>query len=502
MIVYFVKATLCALFFLFVYVLLLEKENMHRFKRAFLLCSLALSMTIPFVRVQIALPYAPKDLSSIQIESKSDLSGYAPIKVENFINPVKVDNRADSTVDYMLWFKIMYVSITLILLLRLGRNLASFYFSVKKGQLVIQSDKTIVLCKNKVPPYSFGKYIYLNKDDYDNGRIVDEIIFHEQAHVCQKHSLDIIFIELLIVACWFNPVLYLYRLKIKQNHEFLADENVLKTNKDIPGYQNILISIISNKGSAGLASAINYSIIKKRFIMMTKKTSKKKAWWSKALLVPAFVVAVFLFSTQSIANNPSNALGNTPASSKLSKDSLIVPGKGVSDKILKEYQRIVKNKYLLETKPNGDISWKTMKLDKADLDRLYPIFVQMDSSQRYTQLIGFAGPFTVMKFRSPNKDEWSSSKRANILWFNGKRENLSVLNKYTRKNIYSFSNCFIDSEKKVYQAVLWTKDGYKTYMEQHKKGVALSELLSIRPQTWIITSRKKETTEAKHMSPQ
>ena len=190
--------------------------------------------------------------------------------------------------------------------------------------------------------------------------------------------------------------------------------------------------------------------------MMTKKTSKKKAWWSKALLVPAFVVAVFLFSTQSIANNPSNALGNTPASSKLSKDSLIVPGKGVPDKILKEYQRIVKNKYLLETKSNGDISWKTRILDNADLDRLYPIFVSMDSTQRDTQLIGFVGPFTFMQVRSPNKDEWNSSKRANILWFNGKRANLSVLNKYTRKNIYIISNCFIDSKKKVYQAVLWT----------------------------------------------
>jgi len=502
MIVYLIKATLCALFFLFAYILLLEKENMHRFKRIYLLCSLVLSMTVPFVTLQFALPNMPKYSSSIRIENKADLSEYVPVRNENFTNPVKVDNRADSTTDYMLWFKIIYTSITFIFLLRFGRNLASFYYAVKKGQLVIHQDKTIVLCKNKVLPFSFGKYIYLNKDDYENGRIADEIICHEQAHVIQKHSLDIIFIELLIVAGWFNPVLYFYRLKIKQNHEFLADETVLKTNKDIPGYQNLLISIISNKGSAGLASAINYSIIKKRFIMMTKKTSKKKAWWSKALLVPAFVVAVFLFSTQSIANNPSNALGNTPASSKHSKDSLIVPGKGVSDKILKEYQRIVNNKYLLETKPNGDISWKTRILDNADLDRLYPIYVQMDSTQRNTQLIGFVGPFTFIQVRSPNKDEWNSSKRANILWFNGKRANVSVLNKYTRKNIYTFSNCFIDSKKKVYQAVLWTKDGYKTYMQQHMKGVVLSELLAIRPQTWIITSDKKGRTVAKHMMPQ
>jgi hypothetical protein len=84
--------------------------------------------------------------------------------------------------------------------------------------------------------------------------------------------------------------------------------------------------------------------------MMTRKTSKKKAWWSKAMLVPAFVVAVFLFSTQSVANNSSNVVGVIPASSKLSEDSLIVPGKGISAELQKEYQTIV-NKYIWKENP-------------------------------------------------------------------------------------------------------------------------------------------------------
>ena len=44
MTIYLLKATFCALFFFLVYVLLLEKENMHRFKRMYLLCSLAISL--------------------------------------------------------------------------------------------------------------------------------------------------------------------------------------------------------------------------------------------------------------------------------------------------------------------------------------------------------------------------------------------------------------------------------------------------------------------------
>jgi len=39
-------------------------------------------------------------------------------------------------------------------------------------------------------------------------------------------------------------------------------------------------------------------------------------------------------------------------------------------------------------------------------------------------------------------------------------------------------------------------------MQQHMKGVALSELLAIRPQTWIVIFEKKKKTAVKLMWPQ
>jgi beta-lactamase regulating signal transducer with metallopeptidase domain len=48
-------------------------------------------------------------------------------------------------------------------------------------------------------------------------------------------------IETLKALFWFN--LYLFSIKaIQLNHEFLADEKVVKSHNDVPFYQNLLIS--------------------------------------------------------------------------------------------------------------------------------------------------------------------------------------------------------------------------------------------------------------------
>ena len=99
-------------------------------------------------------------------------------------------------------------------------------------------------------------------------------MLHEQAHASQKHTADILFIEVLKVVFWFNPLFYLYKKEIKLNHEFLADRAVLKKGLDASVYKELLLSFSSNQNNLSLVNAINYSSIKKRFTVMKKQTSK------------------------------------------------------------------------------------------------------------------------------------------------------------------------------------------------------------------------------------
>lgn len=60
------------------------------------------------------------------------------------------------------------------------------------------------------------------------------MLIHETAHCEQWHSVDVLLAELLLAFTWWNPLNWLLLRTIRQNHEFLADEKVVRTNHLIP----------------------------------------------------------------------------------------------------------------------------------------------------------------------------------------------------------------------------------------------------------------------------
>jgi beta-lactamase regulating signal transducer with metallopeptidase domain len=123
-----------------------------------------------------------------------------------------------------------YLLVAAVLLFRFLRNIVSITRRKRQGIALSNQGIDIILMKEKITPHSFGKYIFINMEDYENTLFTKEIIIHESSHIKQCHFLDVIFVELLIIFFWFNPMLYFYRNKIKQNHEFLADKAVIRKN--------------------------------------------------------------------------------------------------------------------------------------------------------------------------------------------------------------------------------------------------------------------------------
>lgn len=184
---------------------------------------------------------------------------------------------------------IIYCIITSILILRFVLNVLRILKIVRTSPKINNFKTQIVLIEKKASPYSFFRYIFVNRSDYEQGKIEEELIIHEQTHCLQYHSVDILIIEFVKIILWFNPILWFFRKAIQLNHEFLADNKVLMNN-NLNDYQNTLVNFVFRNNSTYLASNFNYSSTKKRLIMMSKNNSASRIKIIKLATVSLFVM--------------------------------------------------------------------------------------------------------------------------------------------------------------------------------------------------------------------
>jgi hypothetical protein len=190
---------------------------------------------------------------------------------------------------------ILYLMVSMFFLLRFIWNIFKIISLIWKNPKLKIFDTQIVLINTSTPPHSFFRYIFVNSSDYKNGNIDHELLVHESTHCIQYHSIDILIIELVNIAFWFNPLILIFKKAIQLNHEYLADCKVL-LNFDLKDYQKTLIGHVFRNNSIFLASNFNYSLTKKRLIMMTKNNSKSKAIIRKIAVMPVFLILTIILA--------------------------------------------------------------------------------------------------------------------------------------------------------------------------------------------------------------
>ncbi|WP_299797597.1 M56 family metallopeptidase [uncultured Maribacter sp.] len=294
--------------FLLFYKLLLEKESMHHFKRYFLLTTVIASFIIPQI---VFTEY-------IEVEPTTAVTQIITINDPQNIQPV-IQAIEKSPMNWSLILWTIYGLGVAGFSLRFFMNLYKIWKRIHNNPKTKHSTIYRILLKEQLPPHTFLKYIFLNKQKFETKSIPNSVLLHEETHAIQRHSLDVFFLEVLQVVFWFNPLIYVYKKTIKLNHEFLADSAVLNGQEDHLNYQNTLLSYLSNDSfnthqSVGIANAINYSStrltvfgktfnfgnpygqVKKRFIIMKKQTSKKGIAIRSLLLLPVLALMLYGFA--------------------------------------------------------------------------------------------------------------------------------------------------------------------------------------------------------------
>ena len=298
MIQYILDVTISWTFFYLIFFCFLRKETFFNVNRFYLIASITIGLILPFLR-HIQIDFSHTDVA--EVAPLVLLIQESPTYISQSIETVQQESISNLYVILVSLYSIGFI----FFLLRLCKGLLSIYTIYRSGTKVSKGDHVLIHSESNHLPFSFLNMVFISteiplKNEYQ------EVITHELEHVRSRHSLDVLYMELINVVFWFNPLIYLYKSAIKQTHEYLADAMVLhQTDKKM--YGHILLRQSLSGIQIALAHSFFHSHLKNRIKMMYQKKSGKWAGLKYLLVLPVIALVVTAFGLKkeeaSISNN-------------------------------------------------------------------------------------------------------------------------------------------------------------------------------------------------------
>ncbi len=277
MLTYFLQVSLCWLVFYGLYYSLLSRETFFRLNRIYLIISLLCGLVAPFGQVFIEVKTTSPTVIMLE-----------PFVVTAKAFQHKLTDNTEGVMSLQFFIQLVYWLGVSVMTGRFLIGLFQIFSIYKKGKKEAGEGFTTIYTEGVHLPFSFSRYIFINPNVLEQTDI-QQIIQHEKAHVTQRHSLDVVFVEILNILFWWNPIIYFYRHSLRNIHEYLADAAVLQW-VERPVYGRLLIKQSQSGPALALANHFIFSQLKKRIIMMTRNKSKRPALLKYALAAPIFLV--------------------------------------------------------------------------------------------------------------------------------------------------------------------------------------------------------------------
>lgn len=258
MLIYLLKANIALTLFYLAYRFGLRRLTFYTLNRFFLLAGIVFSALCPFIDASI-LFRQHEPLNNAVGTYVPDLAALNARPATPLINVVLL---------YVFWTGVIVMAIRFLI------QLFSLWRLHSKTTIASIDHNSIRVTQKKVTPFSFLSNIYINPSLHTPVELLT-VIRHEQIHVKQWHSLDIILGELNRIFYWFNPGAWLMSTAIRENLEFITDRCVLQQGMDAKTYQYSLIKVSGIPYATAIANNFNFSHLKQRIMMMNKKKSSQ-----------------------------------------------------------------------------------------------------------------------------------------------------------------------------------------------------------------------------------
>jgi TonB family protein len=309
---YLLEANLGLCLFLLLYWVLLKGETDFALKRAFVLISIAISLTFPLFHITTQTQLVPAIRSYVPRSWLPEVVVYAE---ENPASKV-----TDISFDVWQLTGVLYTAGVVITLLIFGARLISLVKMMRTTPSYRKDKFTIIESpRHNHASFSFFRFIFIGKSEILSPQEKALIINHECIHAQRLHSFDVLITNVMGIFFWFNPAIKIYKKIFVHLHEYEADARSVKSH-DVNDYCSLLAKVALLSADMRLANHFSNSLTLKRIEMIRKIRSKIK-WWKIALIasaIPLFFVAVscndqLVDDITEIARNSNVALDAPPA---------------------------------------------------------------------------------------------------------------------------------------------------------------------------------------------
>ena len=288
-IIYLSKVILCSGILFIYYLLALRNKRFHKLNRFYLLISVAFSLFIPLISIPYFEVQNPNPQSSFQllnvVRSAND---YMDNMDAGKSNSIPVDN----------WIITIYFIFSCFILIPFITTISRLIKITKKYTVSDFQGIKFLNTDVKGSPFSFLSYIVWNKQIDLQSETGKQIFKHELVHVQEKHSIDKLFLGIVLILFWCNPFFWLIRREINLVHEFIADEKSVD-GKDAAALAAMILNAVHPIVFKSLVNPFFQSSIKRRILMLTKSNHPKLNYMSRILALPIVLLTFMAFTIKS-----------------------------------------------------------------------------------------------------------------------------------------------------------------------------------------------------------
>ncbi len=289
--IYLFQVSACQVALYLLYHFTLKNHSFFQANRAFLLFSTFISFIIPLLSFEVWNADTANTLSGLSLSFLNN----SPAANPQSVAPSEIGNTLDWPALLIYAFIIIYLLGVLVQLIKIILSIKRVYAFINKNETV--QNNNIIRIQSGPPFFSFWKYIFVNEKKLElSDDALRQVIRHEQVHVQQQHTIDILFMELAIAICWFNPYIYKARNELIQIHEYIADQKVVLGDASIDDYSQLILQLSVAKNNIPLTHQFSKINIKNRIKMLNQSNTSKMKTLKFLLAIPVLSLLLAIFS--------------------------------------------------------------------------------------------------------------------------------------------------------------------------------------------------------------